>query len=215
MTPPKAILIGAGGHAGVLLAMLAARSYPVEGLVTPERALHGTQRGGFPILGDDEAVLRYAPQSVVLVNAVGSVGNLQARRRAYERLKARGYGFLTLVHPTAVVEPGARLGEGVQVCARALVQAGASVGDDGLLNSGSIVEHDCRVGAHVHVATGAILCGGVEVADDVHVGAGAVVIQGIRIGAGATVAAGAVVIRGVAPGVTVAGVPAKEVSRNG
>lgn len=215
MKQPKALLLGAGGHAGVLVAMLAARSCPIEGLVTPEQALHGTQRHGFPVLGDDDAVLRYSPGSVVLVNAVGSVGDVRVRRQAYERLKSRGYRFLTIVHPAALVEAGAQLGEGVQVCARAVVQAGAWIGENGLVNTAAIVEHDCRLGAHVHVATGAILCGNVGVEDQVHVGAGAVVIQGLHIGSGATVAAGAVVIRNVAAGSTVAGVPAKEVSRNG
>jgi acetyltransferase-like isoleucine patch superfamily enzyme len=45
------------------------------------------------------------------------------------------------------------------------------------------------------------------------VGAGAVVLPGVRIGAGARVAANSLVSEDVPPGTTVAGVPAREVSR--
>jgi len=215
MKPPKTILIGAGGHAGVVAAMLAAIAAPVEGMVTLERGLHGTARYGLRVLGDDETVLGYAPDTVVLVNAIGSVGDTEPRRDAYERFKARGYKFLSLIHPGAIVAAGVQLGEGVQVLARAVVQPGATLRDNCLVNTGAIVEHDCVLGKHVHLATGAILCGNVSIDDGAHIGAGALVIQGLRVGSGSTVAAGAVVNRDVPPAVTVAGVPAREVARHG
>ncbi|HUF80954.1 MAG TPA: acetyltransferase [Burkholderiales bacterium] len=215
MSAPRAILIGAGGHAGVVSDTLAALATPIEGLVTPDRALHGTERHGLRVLGDDDAVLRYAPEEVVLVNAIGSVSDTSSRRNAYQRFKSRGYRFLTLVHPSATISPGARLGEGVQVLARAVVQHGAVLGENCLVNTGAIVEHDCILGRDTHLATGAILCGGVHIGDGTHVGAGAVVIQGLRVDRDCTIAAGAVVIRDVPAHVTVAGVPAKEVASNG
>ena len=45
------------------------------------------------------------------------------------------------------------------------------------------------------------------------IGANAVVIEGVRIGEGAVVAAGSVVIEDVAPGMVVAGVPARVVKK--
>jgi len=49
----------------------------------------------------------------------------------------------------------------------------------------------------------------VIVEDNVLVGANAVVLEGVRIGKGAVVAAGAIVTEDVAPGVVVAGSPAR------
>jgi acetyltransferase-like isoleucine patch superfamily enzyme len=49
--------------------------------------------------------------------------------------------------------------------------------------------------------------------DNVWLGAGVVVTKGVRIGNGATVGAGAVVTRDVPDGATVAGVPARELTR--
>jgi serine acetyltransferase len=57
------------------------------------------------------------------------------------------------------------------------------------------------------------LSGCVHLEQGVHVGTGATLIQGIRVGAASTVGAGAVVLHDVAAGITVAGVPAKELLR--
>ena len=51
----------------------------------------------------------------------------------------------------------------------------------------------------------------VIIEDDAWLGTGVIVLPGIRIGAGSVVAAGAVVTKDVAPGMIVAGIPAKEV----
>jgi acetyltransferase-like isoleucine patch superfamily enzyme len=55
-------------------------------------------------------------------------------------------------------------------------------------------------------------CRPVIIEDDVQIGIGAIVLKGVRIGAGARVLPGAVVIRSVAPGATVQGNPARELS---
>jgi acetyltransferase-like isoleucine patch superfamily enzyme len=83
--------------------------------------------------------------------------------------------------------------------------------DGHVMNSGAIVEHDCALAHGVHVSPGAVLSGGVNVGARTWIGAGASVIQGIVIGADVTIGAGAVVIRDVPDGVTVVGVPARDV----
>ncbi|MFC9558805.1 acyltransferase [Agromyces sp. NPDC056965] len=53
----------------------------------------------------------------------------------------------------------------------------------------------------------------VRIGADVWVGAGAIILSSVSIGDGATIAAGAVVTKDVRPGSTVAGVPARELTR--
>jgi acetyltransferase-like isoleucine patch superfamily enzyme len=56
--------------------------------------------------------------------------------------------------------------------------------------------------------------GEVVIGERAMIGAGAIVLPGVRIGAGAQVAANSLVAEDVPPGTTVAGVPARELSRS-
>jgi sugar O-acyltransferase (sialic acid O-acetyltransferase NeuD family) len=207
------ILVGAGGHARVLLDALELSGAKVIGLVDADASLAGGNVMGYPVLGDDGALAQYSPGSVSLVNAIGSVDSMQGRKAVYEKLRRAGHIFASVLHPSATLSRHARLAAGVQVMAGAVVQSGASLGEDTIVNTGATVDHDCRVGAHVHIAPGVTLSGDVHIGDETHVGAGATVIQGARIGARCMIAAGAVVTGGVRDGASVKGLPAREFSR--
>jgi sugar O-acyltransferase (sialic acid O-acetyltransferase NeuD family) len=203
------IVIGAGGHAKVLLDLLSVLGRTVLGLTDRDNARTGEIMLGVPILGDDAILAAHDKNQVALVNAIGSTGSTVTRAAIFRVLAGRGFRFETLLHPTSCLSRHATVGEGVQVMAGAIVQTSACIGANVIINSGAIVEHDCEVGAHCHLAPGAILSGGVVLEEGVHIGAGAVVRQGIRIGANAIVASGAAVVRDIASGQTVKGVPAR------
>ena len=205
------VMIGAGGHARVLLDALARSGVAVAGLTDADKAKHGKAVGGVKVLGDDQALAQHPPGSTMLVNAMGSTEAMTQRQAVFERLKGSGYRFLTVTHPSAVIAPDAVLEEGAQVMAGAIVQAGARIGPNSILNTGAQVDHDCEVGAHVHLAPGATLSGDVSVGAGSHIGTAAAVVQGVRIGKGCLVAAGAVVIEDVPDGARVAGVPARRI----
>ncbi|RAU23547.1 sugar acetyltransferase [Paramagnetospirillum kuznetsovii] len=202
------ILLGAGGHAKVLLASL--RRLGAQVLGSADR--DGGDLG-IPCLGGDEAVLGHSPDEVQLVNGIGSIAPGSARQRVFESFRQRGYRFATIVDPHAVVAEDVRLGEGVQIMAGAVIQPGCAIGDNAIVNTRAAIDHDCTVGAHAHVAPGVTLSGDVTVGEDAHMGIGACVIQGIAIGASALVAAGAVVIAPVAADASVKGVPARPFHR--
>lgn len=52
----------------------------------------------------------------------------------------------------------------------------------------------------------------ITIGDDVWIGSGAIILPGVTVGAGAIIGAGAIVTRDVAPGVTVAGNPARPIA---
>ncbi|KLU62646.1 putative acetyltransferase EpsM [Peptococcaceae bacterium CEB3] len=205
------IIIGAGGHAKVLLDILLAQKADILGLTDADTASPGVGRHvlGVPVLGGDSQVPEHSPEDIRLVNALGSVGRIGKRREIFQHFKALGYSFASVFHPAAIISRLTELGEGVQLMAGVVVQAGVVLGDNVLVNTRASVDHDCRIGAHAHLAPGAILSGGVTLGEGVHVGTGAVIIQGITVGEGSVIGAGAVVIRDVPSGVTVAGNPAR------
>src|SRR5690348_8352201 len=204
----RAIGIGAGGHARVVLEALRARSdVEVVGLLDTDPRVHGLKVLDVEVLGGDEMLPRLRENGVRhAFIGLGGIRDNEPRRRAYELARREGFELLNVIHPSAVVSPSAILGDGVAVFATAVVGTGAKIGSNVIVNSGAIVEHDCVVGDHAHIASGAVLAGGVVVGPGAHVGAGASVRQGVHIGAGAIVALGAAVVADVDEGTTVAGV---------
>ncbi|SHF35217.1 acetyltransferase [Desulforamulus putei] len=204
------ILVGGGGHAKVLLDILMFCDIPVIGVTEKDRAIGLIN---VPVIGDDDVILNYSPDEILLVNGLGLAGSREKREQVYRLFKKKGYQFKTLIHPSAILSPQIRLGEGVQIMAGAVVQVGCLIGDNTVINTRASVDHDCVIGNNVHIAPGAILAGGVKIGDSAFVGAGATVIQGISIGSNSMVAAGAVVVHDVPNNVTVMGVPAKVVHK--
>ena len=211
----RAVGLGAGGHAAVVLDILAlSDEWDVVGLLDPDPALHGTDVLGVPVLGGDELLPGLTADGVTHgFVGLGCTGDMGPRRRLFELLVAEGLEPLDAVHPRAVVAQSVTLGRGATLMAGAIVNSRSVLGENVVVNTGAIVEHDCVLADHVHIATGAALAGGVQIAEGVHVGIGARVREGVMIGTGALVAAGAVVVADVPAGSAVAGVPAKPLER--
>jgi acetyltransferase EpsM len=204
----KLVLWGAGGHGKVVLDIARASDrYSAIAFVDDNWDHKQKEFCGCMFLGsfrDLEAP--GAPGRDFILVAIGSN---QVRARCFEFARRQGWEAATLVHPTAIVSPSARLGMGTVVMPRVVVNAGAEIGDNCILNTGAIVEHDCRVGDHVHLSPGVVLGGSVTVHSFVHMGLSSVALPGAVIGEGAVAGAGAVVLRAAPPWSTVVGLPAR------
>ena len=201
----RPVLIGAGGHAAVLVDLLAdplgrgATDVPALA-VDPKGA--GAAMADYPdvvVLSSDAEAGLDADRSIELVNGIGATPGSARRADVHRRYAALGHRFASVLAGSALVSDRARLGEGVQLLHGSCIQRGARIGDGAIVNTRAVIEHDCHVGAHVHVAPCAVLCGAVRVGDGAFVGAGAVVLPGVAIGRGALIGAGVTVRRDVAP----------------
>ena len=200
LSAPPLVIIGAGGHARVLIDALKLSEKSILGVVDSAYAAGSAGPFGLTVLGGDEAVDRFRSNEVLLINGVGTTKTTTKRDEVYRRFLAKGFHFATVVHPSAVISSSANLGEGAQVMAGCVIQTGARIGANSIINTRASVDHDCRIGETVHIAPGATLSGSVTVGDGVHIGTGAVIIQGISIGRHCLVAAGAVVYRDLPDG---------------
>ena len=148
------------------------------------------------------------PASVLLVNGLGSTGDLTLRAAIFDKFKAAGFNFLQTSAQTAHISASSTLHEGVQVMHMAVVHSDAKIDDNTIVNTGAIVEHHNVIGAHCHIAIGAVLAGNVSVGDRTHIGANATILQGVKIGSNCIIGAGAVVLDDVSDGHVAVGVPA-------
>lgn len=215
MTRPRCLILGGGGHARVVLDVLATTGAAVPvGILDADSHRWGSELDGVPILGGDDQLPRLAREPrVSFIVGLGATGDNRPRARLFSLGLEHGLTPLAIRHASAVCSPRATIGRGSVCCAGSIVGPGAAIGENVIVNTGAIVEHDVVIGDHAHIATGARLAGAVCVDALAHVGAGATVKQGVHIGEGAVIGAGCVVIRDVAPWTTVVGVPARELRR--
>jgi len=195
------VIVGAGGHAKVVLSTARAAGYTDIRLVDDDRALHGSRVLGLPVEGGVADTLSDQTASVVL-----AIGRNATR---LERARGAACRFVSLVHPFTFIDSTVRVGPGTVVFAGAVVQPDTELGAHVIINTGASVDHDCRVGNGSHIAPGSRLAGTVVLEEGVFVGAGAALIPSIRVGAYATIGAGACVVHDVAARATVVGVPAR------
>lgn len=203
------LVIGAGGHARAVIALLRRLNREILACVDAAAGTGPDSLAGVPVLSGDDAVLTHEPDRVLLANGIGSTGAPTIRQAVFDRFKSHGYVFATLIDPAACVFDDATLGEGCQVLAGAVIQTGARLAENNLVNTRAVVEHDCRIGRHCHIAPGAVVSGGVTLGDGCHIGIASAVLQGLSVGAGGVVGGGAAVIDNVGAGITVVGVPAR------
>lgn len=199
----KLVLVGGGGHARSLLAVID-DDIPVAGYadVQPCADLD------IPYLGTDSeciALLDADEYEVALTVVSGRDCSLAMRGRLIQLYHA--FDMPLIIAPTAIVA-GCRIGPGSQLMHRAVVNAGTEIGRCCIVNTGAVVEHDCRIGTNVFIGPGAVICGGVEIGDNCYIGANATVRPGARICAGAVIGMGAVVVNDITEAGTYVGIPA-------
>lgn len=208
MPNKKLLLLAAGGHGQVVLDTLLSQGLEVAGILDPALPAGSLVFGAIPVLGSDDWLDGRDGGGFMLANGAGSVPGSPLRRRWFDAWKLRGFGFVSVRHPSAVIGRDAALLEGSQVMAGAVVQPNAVIGSNAVINTRASVDHDCRIGGHAFIGPGAVLCGDVQVGADAFVGAGAVLLPGVRVGDGAIVGAGAIVAKDVPDGALVVGNPA-------
>ena len=197
-------VIGAGGHAKVVISTARAAGWHVGMAFDDDPAKIGGEVLGVPVVGPVSEVLN----ADVGVAVLACGGNRVRARLAGEF----DFDWVSIVHPAATVHDSVEIAAGAVIFAGAVVQPDAIVGKHAIVNTGATIDHDGVIGPFAHIAPGANLAGEVDIREGAFVGIGAAVIVGCSIGAWAVLGAGAVATTDVAAGVTAVGVPARAVS---
>lgn len=186
-------MIGAGGHAKVVIEALIANGHHFGQIIARDgNSARQGQRIGEVWIAHPEIEPAMAGDKAHV-----AIGSGDVRAKLYARALAIGCHALTIIHPAAHVSPSAVIGAGSFIAAGAIVAASAVVGTGCIINHGAVVDHDCVIGAHSHVAPNATLGGGVTLGENVMIGAGAVILPGLSVGANSLIGAGAVLTRSI------------------
>ena len=71
--------------------------------------------------------------------AIVAVGDEETRRKWTEKLSLMGFSTPTLIHPTAFISEGTKIGVGTVICARATIASCVQIGQGCIITSGSTV----------------------------------------------------------------------------
>lgn len=208
------IVIGAGGHAKVVIDLIRTLGGSVLFATDTDRQRHGGTVSGAPIKGGDDEIEKCAPAEVRLAIGVGISGadltEAAGRRPALAQgFVDVGYEFPPLVHPGAIVAGEHRVDTGAQVMAGAVLQSYSRVDRFAIVNTRASVDHDSAVGAASHIGPGATVCGGVTIGSACYVGSGATIVNDIIVTDRVLLTAGSTLTRSADIPGKYAGTPAR------
>lgn len=198
----KIKIIGAGGHAKVVIEVAEMLGYEITGVYDQNILVKEILK--YPVFHDFSNIGKQEQ----LFFALGS--NLNRKKNA-ENYNSESFN---LIHPSAIVSKNIELGSGNVFMAGVVINSSSKIGDHCIINTSASVDHDCEIGDYVHISPQAALAGNVKILEGAQIGIGACVKQDITIGKWSVIGAGAVVIKDVPDNVIVAGNPAKIIKKN-
>ncbi|GGL75084.1 hexapeptide transferase [Deinococcus aerolatus] len=195
------LVVGAGGHAKVVIATLRAAGLDVAGVLDDRAESWGTSILGCSVLGGLDQLERLADRAVIAIGSNAARLDIATRFPDTE--------WTSAIHPAATVHESVRVGPGTVIFAGAVIQPDTVLGRHVIVNTGATVDHDCVLGDYAHAAPGVHLAGTVRLEEGVFLGVGCAVTPGITVGRWTTVGAGGVVVRSLPANAVAVGIPAR------
>lgn len=141
-------------------------------------------------------------------------------------VQTKEIGDNTRIWQFVVILPNAKIGADCNICSHCLIESDVVIGDRVTVKSGVQLWDGLCIGNDVFIGPNVTFTNDkypksrnaqfnqlqTLIEDGVSIGGGATILPGIHIGANAFVGSGSVVTKDVAPGVTVLGNPAREIT---
>jgi len=205
------LIIGSGGHAGVVIdAIEKGGYYNIVGLID-DFAEVGLIKHGYQILGRREDIgniyKSYGEPYLFI-----AVGDNKSREEIHS--KNQGFSYPPIIHPSASVGKGVRIMLGSFVAAGAVINSNSEVQQFSIINTGASLDHDSVLCSYASLNPKSATGGRVVIGYRSTIGMGAMIRDGVRIGADCTIGMGAVVTDNIAEGVIAYGNPARIINKS-
>ena len=206
MSRKGVVLLGAGGHAKVIVDILRDSGlYDVIGCLAASST--GKEVAGVKVIGDDSDLPRLYAEG--LKDAFIAIGDNARRAEMMQFVTKMGFKLINAISPYSHISPSVHLGQGIAVMPGVVINVDTVIGDNAIINTGATIDHDCVIGAHCHIGPGTNIAGNVKIGSGSFLGIGCRVIPKINIGEWTVIGAGAVVVNDIPSSITAIGVPAK------
>jgi sugar O-acyltransferase (sialic acid O-acetyltransferase NeuD family) len=170
---------------------------------------------------NDQQLLKYSfdklsklSQSLNEYEFVIAVGEPAIRAQLYDKVKEKGYKFVTLVHPNSYVSENAQLEEGVVVCYGSFISHHVKLHHNVYIQPNVVIGHDTTIYSHSIISPGVSIGGAVNIGNSCFVGLNACIREKITVGFNSIIGMGCSLNKNVEDNTVVTGNPSKVVGKN-
>lgn len=206
------IIIGASGHAKVIIDILERTDgVKITGLID-QNSLKGTDFLGYKILGNDAdlpEIMKKYPNSKYII----AIGDNWTRGQVYNFLLTINpkVEFISAIHPSALIGKSCVIENGTVIMPGVIINCFSHIGKQTIINTNSSVDHDCFLSDFSSLAPNVTLGGNVNIGKFTAISIGATIIHGKTLGENCVVGAGSLVLKNFGNNVVLYGFPAQEI----
>jgi sugar O-acyltransferase (sialic acid O-acetyltransferase NeuD family) len=124
---------------------------------------------------------KYLPAKCKIVFAIG-YGNMRGRQAVYQCIIDHGYKLFSVVHPKAIVEKNATLGDGCIILSGAVIDQGVFIGPICYVDIGVTIGEDCHIGVNNYFSASCVVGGNVKIGEGNFFGLNSTIVNDVTLG---------------------------------
>ena len=205
----KCVIIGAGKYGEVYLSFLSEAGFEIIGFLDDDPKEMGNFIQGIPVLGPT-TLMDSIQEQYGIDGVFCPLGNNKLRVQFLKKARTLGLKTPNYIHPSVVISPNVKIGEGVYILLGSRIMPDTEVKDFTMISMGVNIAHHNILDEGVFLSTGCNFGASIHAKKYAYCGIGSTIMTGLNtLGEDCLIGAGAVVIKDVPDGAVVAGVPAK------
>jgi acetyltransferase EpsM len=192
----KVLILGFGGNAKVVIDLCNELGIEIIAIYDDNLINKGSKYMNIEICGPIDDLCNKEIKNTEN-NIVIPIGNIDVRRKLYDKFTKLGFNFPNIVSPQAKIAKTAKIGIGNIIYSNAIINSCATLGDFNLVNTASIIEHDCVIGNFNNICPNVTICGTCNFGNNNFVGASTVVRNNINVGHNNIIGCGTIIVKNI------------------
>ncbi len=144
---------------------------------------------------------------LINIKPVIGVGTPKAKFILIDKFIKTGLEFETIMHPTCLISPYAKVGKGAVIQSYCIIQPDIKIGDFFTCNDNVQIGHDTVIGNNVHINSNVNISGGANIGNNTFIGVKATIMR-VKIGNNCIVGACSLINKDIPDNSKAKGIPA-------